>query len=310
MDLEAVRTFVVVADARRFQDAATDLSISQQAVSKRIAALEKSLGVRLFTRTARGARLTLDGQAFLPHARTLLQTAERALASVSPGRRALRVDVVGRQLAPAGLLRDFHCAHPDIELDVVRLPHAGAAMEALLEGSVDAAFRCVPAPGHALPEGLRATPVFDEPLELLIGPDHRLAKARTLSPEDLVGHRIWMPSLVAGTEWSVYYASLAAAFGLTIDSVGPNFGLEPLLDAVADSPEVATLVGEDTRFLWPETYGLRRVPLRDPTPVYPHSLLHRAADPHPTLTTLHGHLAPAVVDRPGTWVPDWARASE
>lgn len=81
-----MRTFVVAADAGQFQEAAAALSITQQAVSKRIAALERELAVRLFTRTARGARLTIDGQAFLPHARELLRVAERADASVRPGR--------------------------------------------------------------------------------------------------------------------------------------------------------------------------------------------------------------------------------
>lgn len=66
MNLDTVRTFVAVADGGQFQQAATDLSITQQAVSKRITALEGDLGVRLFTRTARGARLTIDGQAFQP----------------------------------------------------------------------------------------------------------------------------------------------------------------------------------------------------------------------------------------------------
>jgi len=70
VDLQAVRTFVAAADSGQFQHAAADLSVTQQAVSKRIAALEKELGVRLFIRTARGAQLTIDGQAFLPHARS------------------------------------------------------------------------------------------------------------------------------------------------------------------------------------------------------------------------------------------------
>ena len=63
MDLTAVRTFVAAADAGQFQEAAAALSITQQAVSKRIAMLEKDLGVRLFIRTARGAQLIIDGQA-------------------------------------------------------------------------------------------------------------------------------------------------------------------------------------------------------------------------------------------------------
>jgi Bacterial regulatory helix-turn-helix protein, lysR family len=46
VDLDAARTFVAVVDAGQFQHAATDLSITQQAVSKRIAALETDLGVR------------------------------------------------------------------------------------------------------------------------------------------------------------------------------------------------------------------------------------------------------------------------
>ncbi|MGW6348408.1 LysR family transcriptional regulator, partial [Streptomyces sp. NPDC055080] len=121
MDLTAVRTFVTAVDAEQFQEAAVTLSITPQAVSKRIAVLEKDLGVQLFHRTARGARLTIDGQAFLPHARALLEAEERAAASVRPGRRALRVDVIGRRLSVAGLLRGFHRAHPDVELDVVTL---------------------------------------------------------------------------------------------------------------------------------------------------------------------------------------------
>jgi DNA-binding transcriptional LysR family regulator len=85
VDLHAVRTFIAAADTGRFQEAAVELSITQQAVSKRIAALEKDLKVRLFTRTARGAQLTIDGQAFLPHARELLRVAERADGSVLAG---------------------------------------------------------------------------------------------------------------------------------------------------------------------------------------------------------------------------------
>ncbi len=70
---------------RPFQEAAAALSITQQAVAKRIAALEKDLDVRLFTRTARGAQLTIDSQAFLPHARELLRAEERAGVSSAMG---------------------------------------------------------------------------------------------------------------------------------------------------------------------------------------------------------------------------------
>jgi DNA-binding transcriptional LysR family regulator len=309
VDLEAVRTFVAVADAGQFSDAAADLSITQQAASKRVAALERDLGVRLFARTARGVRLTIDGQAFLPHARGLLQAEERAAASVRPGRRALRVDVIGRQLAPAGLMRDFHSAHPETELDVVTLFDADAAIAAVGSAAIDASFRAVTAAAQQLPDGVETARVFDEPIQLLTGPAHEFASVAAVTPTELAGHRIWMPGIVAGTEWAAFYEALAAAFRLTIDTTGPNFGIEPLMDAVARSAAVATFVGEQTRLVWPAGHDLRRIAVRDPVPVYPHSLIWRGDNPHPALAVLRGYLASTRHgDRAaGTWTPLWAR---
>jgi DNA-binding transcriptional LysR family regulator len=308
VDLDGVRTFVAAADTARFQDAADDLAVTQQAVSKRIAALERDLGVRLFTRTARGARLTADGRAFLPHARDLLRAADRAVAAVRPDRRPLRVDVLRGRLAPAELLRGFHRAHPATALDVrATLRDAGPALAALAAGEIDASFRAVGAPGGRLPAGLAAARVLDEPLHLVTGPGHALAGAPAVAPADLAGHRIWMPGLVPGAEWTAYYADLAAAFGLDLDDRGPHFGTEALLDAVAGSPRVATLVGARTRLHWPPGHDLRRVPVHGPTPVYPHSLVWRADDPHPGLRALRRHLAHARTDHPAdAWAPAWA----
>jgi len=311
-----VRTFVAIAEAGQFSEAAIDLSVTQQAVSKRVAALEKDLGVRLFTRTARGAQLTVDGQALLPHARDLLRAEERAVASVRPGRRALRVDVISRRIAPTALLRGFHRAHPKTELDVVTLFDADTAIAAVQSGAIDATFRAVTGPARQLPAGIKATRVLDEPHQLLTGPGHALASARVVTLAQLAGHRIWIPGIAAGTEWGAYYEELAATFGLTIDAVGPNFGTESLLDVIADSGELASLVGEQTRLLWPADYGLRRIAVRDPTPVYPHSLVWRGDNPHPALTTLRRYLGsvqpgsvhPGRADL-GTWVPGWARSS-
>lgn len=313
MDLEAVRTFVAVADAGQFQEAAADLAVTQQAVSKRIAVLEKNLGVRLFTRTARGAELTIDGQAFLPQARELLRVAERAVASVRPGRRPLRVDVLASRGAQAGLLRGFHRAHPEIELDVLMLFDIETAVAAVRSGSIDASVRAVGVPGRPLPEDIESVRVLDEPLQLLTGPAHALADARSVTVAQLAGQRIWMPGIVPGTEWAAYYDDLVAEFGLTIEATGPNFGSDALLDTIADTPALATFMGEHTRLIWPAGHGLRRIPVTDPTPVYPHSLIWRRDNPHPALTTLRTYLASTQPDRPDhpdreTWTPAWTPA--
>ncbi|MBJ7906716.1 LysR family transcriptional regulator [Streptomyces sp. NPDC091385] len=309
MDLDTVRTFVAVADAGRFREAADELAVTQQAVSKRIAALERVLGVRLFTRTPRGAELTIDGQAFLPHARELLRVAERATASVHRGSRPLRVDVLASRSAQSGLMRGFHRAHPEIDLDVLTLFDIETAVTAIRSGAIDASFRAVAAPGRPLPEDIASVRVLDEPLQLLTGPAHALAGARSVTLARLAGHRIWMPGVAPGTEWAAYYDDLAAEFGLTIEVTGPNFGSDALLDTIADTPALATFMGEPTRLVWPAGHGLRRIPVTDPVPVYPHSLLWHRDNPHPALTTLRAYLAGATPahDVPGTWVPDWVR---
>lgn len=316
MDLDTVRTFVAAADAGQFQEAAAELAVTQQAVSKRIAALERDLGVRLFTRTARGVELTIDGQAFLPHARELLRLAERAVASVRAGRRPLRVDIIASRGAASGLMRGFHRAQPEIELDVVMLFDIETAIAAIRSGEIDASFRAVAAPGRPLPEDIESVRVLDEPLDLLTGPAHALAGARSVTVARLAGHRIWMPGIVPGTEWAAYYDDLVAEFGLTIEATGPNFGSDALLDTVADTPALATFIGAHmlprlplggTPTGWPAGHGLRRIPVTDPTPVYPHSLLWHRDNPHPALATLRAHLATAAGghDAPGTWRPGW-----
>ncbi|MEV8068314.1 MULTISPECIES: LysR family transcriptional regulator [unclassified Streptomyces] len=307
MDLEAVRTFVAVADAGQFQKAATDLAVTQQAVSKRVAALERDLGVRLFGRTPRGAELTIDGQAFLPHARELLRVAERAAGSVRTGRRALRVDIIASRGAASGLMRDFHRAHPEIDLDVLMLFDIDSAVAAIRSGTIDASFRAVAAPGRPLPDDIASVRVLDEPLQLLTGPAHVLAGARSVPLARLAGHRIWMPGLAPGTEWTAYYDDMVAEFGLPIEATGPNFGSDALLDTIADTPALATFMGGHTRLVWPAGHGLRRIPVIDPTPVYPHSLLWHRDNPHPALAALRAHLAAATPghDAAGTWRPDW-----
>ncbi|WP_315987531.1 hypothetical protein [Actinomadura sp. HBU206391] len=152
---------------------------------------------------------------------------------------------------------------------------ADAAIAAVRSGTIDASFRAVTPLAGRLPDGVEAARVLDEPVQLLTGPAHELA----------------------------------AAFGLTVDPIGPYFGTEPLLDVIADSSALATFVGEQTRLVWPADYGLRRVAVHDPTPVYPHSLIWRGDNPHPALTTLRDHLGSTGPGHGGaeTWAPKWAQ---
>jgi hypothetical protein len=124
-----------------------------------------------------------------------------------------------------------------------------------------------------------------------------------------------MPAAVPGTEWAAFYDELAAAFGLTIDTGGPNFGTDDLLEAIAGSAALATFVSEQMRLIWPAHYDLRRIAVHHPAPVYPHSLIWRRDNSHPALAALRSYLGRADSGRagsgrgspgPATWVPPWA----
>src|SRR5690349_24546441 len=76
MDLNLVGAFVRVVEAQSFTGAANALQLPKSSVSRRVAELEKELGVELLHRTTRKLSLTQAGRAYFDHA-------ERALAALA-----------------------------------------------------------------------------------------------------------------------------------------------------------------------------------------------------------------------------------
>lgn len=302
MNLDSLRAFVAVAEEGQFQYAADRLRLSQQAVSKRIAALESSLGVSLFHRVPTGATLTVEGRTFLPHAHTVLIAARHAIESVQREVRPLRVDILSGRVLPGVLMLDFHQAHPDVPLKTLVLRGLEAAIPALLSGEIDATFAYHP---EALPAGLASELVCLEPHEIVVGSGHPLADRTVVRVEELRPHTIWIPGIIDGSEWGEFYRELSADLDLTIDATGPSFGLEDLLGTIAESRSLMTFWGERTRAagLWPR--GLRRLRVEDPGLVYPWSVIWHTSNRHPGLTTLLDHLrrTPPPADTTDLWLP-------
>jgi len=78
MDIELLRTFLEVERRRHFGKAASDLFVTQSAVSARIRQLEQTLGMPLFTRHRNNIQLTPEGQRLKKHAETIVQAWSRA----------------------------------------------------------------------------------------------------------------------------------------------------------------------------------------------------------------------------------------
>ncbi|MER7015766.1 LysR family transcriptional regulator [Saccharopolyspora sp. NPDC000359] len=285
LDLGAVRAFIAVADTHYFSEAADLLGITQQATSKRIAKLETALGTTLLHRAQGGARLSEDGAAFLQHARPLLALADQAVESIRARNRPLRVDVIGTRLPATELVRSFHDSHTDVEIDIVTSHGLRSGRTALTNGSIDVAFARV---AGALDPSIEHTPAYLGPLHVLVGRAHPLADRRQVRLTDLRESTAWMPGNEPGSEWADFYDCLAQEFGLTIDTSGPNFGLDHMLDYLAASPDRFTFGGELLRVPWHP--GIVHLPIVDPTPVYLHSMLWQRDNRHPVLPRLIHHI--------------------
>ncbi|WP_246695902.1 LysR family transcriptional regulator [Methylorubrum populi] len=81
MDLSDVALFCSIVTTGSLSAAGRLSGHSPMAVSRRLAALETKLGVRLLHRTTRAVALTADGETFLPFARTMLEAREAAAAA-------------------------------------------------------------------------------------------------------------------------------------------------------------------------------------------------------------------------------------
>ena len=92
MDTQSLQAFLCVAECSSFSGAAEQLHLTQPAISKRIATLEKQLNARLFDRIGRHIHLTEAGRALLPEAQRILQDIREARRRIDD----LRGSVSGR----------------------------------------------------------------------------------------------------------------------------------------------------------------------------------------------------------------------
>jgi len=298
LDLGAVRTFLAVVDDGHFTEAADRLGMTQQAVSKRVARLESDLGVPLLNRSRAGATLTEDGAAFLPNARALISLADQAAGMLRARQRALRIDALARDAAPIDMIRAFYEAS-DLDVDIVVSRGTVLQRTTLTDASVDAAF------GRAtgiLPPGIERVPACLEPIHILAGRQHSLARRRHVPMEELSGLTAWMPGNARDSEWAEYYRFLSAEFGIQIDTSGPVFGRDYLTEKIVSSPDLI-MFGNKRQL--PAHPDIVEISVTDPAPVYPWSLMWHEANRHPSLPLLIAHVQARYhpFDARSQWLP-------
>ncbi|HEY8555274.1 MAG TPA: LysR family transcriptional regulator [Burkholderiales bacterium] len=199
MDFAALQAFLAVAETGSFSRAAERVFLTQPAISKRIAALEASLGTQLFDRIGRRVQLTEAGRALYERSRAILnelEDAKRSLANLSGhvrGPLSLATSHhIGLHRIPE-ILKRFRARYPDVRLDL-RFMDSEQACHAVLRGELELAVVTLPPAPIAQ---LRCEPVWADPLDIVVAADHPLARERAPTVRALLEHPAILPG--AGT---------------------------------------------------------------------------------------------------------------
>ncbi|WP_216634601.1 LysR family transcriptional regulator [Gloeomargarita lithophora] len=176
----------MVAEELHFGRAADRLHITQPALSKQIAKLEKEIGVVLLNRTKRTVQLTSAGQVLLERAKQLLFQADTA---VQLARRAAHGEIghltigfteTATHTVLPKLVQVFRRTHPHVELTMLELS-TEAQVAALNEDTIDLAFLHPPIDQR----GLDLHPILEANFVVVLPPQHSLLQYEKIVPEAL-----------------------------------------------------------------------------------------------------------------------------
>ena len=185
MELHQLRYFVAVAETENFTRAAERSHVSQPSLSQQILKLESEVGHKLFHRLGRKAVLTEAGAAFLERARRILFEVENAAKELGdhPGLgRRITVGAV-QTVMPylmTPLIAKLRETHPNLLVDSQE-DFRGNLVRGVVEGDLDLAVVPLPVKEHRI----AIEPLLTEPLLLVVGKKHPIAKRTEISINDL-----------------------------------------------------------------------------------------------------------------------------
>jgi len=215
--LHLMTVFVAVAEEQGFAAAARRLGFSAPAVTRAVAALEESLGVKLLNRTTRYVRATEAGLRYLEDARRIIQQVQLAdeaatgINSEPRGHLAITAPVMfGRLFVMPGIV-DYLQRYPDTQVDAVFLDR----VVNLLEEGLDVGIRI----GELADSSMRALSVGSVRHIVCASPDYIKRCGLPQTPQDLLQHTLISSSAAHSlTDWRFANQSLRIKPRLTVTS--------------------------------------------------------------------------------------------
>jgi DNA-binding transcriptional LysR family regulator len=193
IELRHLRAFSAVATELNFTRAAESLQLTQPALSRTIAQLERLVDVTLLRRNRRTVEVTTAGERFLGHARRALMVVEEATRSARGEPPVIRVGftwgATSEYLAP--IVRAFEKTHPGV---VVQLRRYDQTLAGLADGRATVGFL----PGDPHDPRVRTMVLSEEPRVAAIPVDHPLTARDGVTLDDLRNEPIVI-NVVSGT---------------------------------------------------------------------------------------------------------------
>ena len=181
-----MRLFAAVADKLSFTGAADALGVPKQTVSRRVAALESELGVRLLDRTMGDLQLTDVGQAYATRCARVVELADDANQAVVDAGDSIRgilritADPIFGEAFLADLVHDYMADHPAVEVELMLTQRKVD----LVEEGYDLAFRV----GAMADSSLVATALGPASMTYCASPSYLEARGTPRHPNDLRDH--------------------------------------------------------------------------------------------------------------------------
>jgi DNA-binding transcriptional LysR family regulator len=195
LKLRDVNVLLAVVQCRSMARAAERLAVSQPVVSKSIADLEHTLGVRLLDRSRKGVEPTSYGQALLKRGLAAFDELRQGVKDIEfladPTAGEVRIgasDAMAVGLLPVVINRLYR-QHPRLVFHVTSAP-GGAALRELRERNVDFIIGRL---FSRIEEDLTAEPLFDEPIFVVAGAQNGWLGRRKIELAQLLGEPWLMP---------------------------------------------------------------------------------------------------------------------
>ncbi|MCA1380469.1 transcriptional regulator GcvA [Bradyrhizobium sp. BRP23] len=219
--LNGLRAFEAAARHLSFTLAASELNVTQTAISHQIRRLEEELGIRLFIRQNRALALTPEARDYLPGVRAafndlrlatdrLLRKDDDKVLTVST-----LASLAAKWLLPR--LTDFQEQHPGIDVRIT----TSTSLVDFQRDNVDAAIRY----GRGQWPGLRADWLMADELFPVCSPSLLRGDKPLRRPEDLRNHPLLHTSSTNSDDWRLWLtaaglpADIARHPGITFDMI-------------------------------------------------------------------------------------------